>query len=293
MGPGALRHRTGIQTRPGLDRHGQPLPMAWPQRRRVQRQGPGAHLAQHRDRGVAGTTVDDGMACSGNCEHRAQPLAHLTRVDGADPQDPAATPGRHAAYLGPQPELHPRKPLGRQLMASLDAAGYDRRDAERRTGALLRAVGLGGAHATHPQRMGVLERHRAALALALTTGARVVVADRVGEESDTFVRAELRALLREARDYLDLAIVHLTQDVGGVADLADRVVVLDGGRVVEDAPVRGFFSALAAFPGGSERAGRAGMSSCGWATCRDSTTSTCHLGEATACRPTWRRRSTS
>ena len=165
------------------------------------------------------------------------------RVDGADPQDPAATPGRHAAYLGPQPELHPRKPLGRQLMASLDAAGYDRRDAERRTGALLRAVGLGGAHATHPQRMGVLERHRAALALALTPGARVVVADRVGEESDTFVRAELRALLREARDYLDLAIVHLTQDVGGVADLADRVVVLDGGRVVEDAPVRGFFSA--------------------------------------------------
>lgn len=97
------------------------------------------------------------------------------RVDGANPLDPATPAARHAAYIGPQPFLHPKQALGRQLLTALREAGYDKRDAERRTGALLRAVGMGGSYGVAPHKLDVLDRHRATLALALSAGARVLV----------------------------------------------------------------------------------------------------------------------
>jgi peptide/nickel transport system ATP-binding protein len=58
----------------------------------------------------------------------------------------------------------------------------------------------------------------------------------VGEPStalDVAVQVEILALLREVRDHIDAGILLITHDVGVVADLADRVVVVHGGRVVE------------------------------------------------------------
>lgn len=163
------------------------------------------------------------------------------RIDGVNPHSGKVPIDRLAAYVGPQPVLGKRT-LGRQLGDALLHAGFDRSEVDHRANALLRAVGLGSAYGAHPQNLGVLDSHRADLALALATGAKVLVAERFGENSDTYIRTELRNLLREAHKYLELTVLFVTQDVGAIADLTNRVVLMDGGVVTADSPVRSFFS---------------------------------------------------
>ena len=196
------------------------------------------------------------VAVVGNDGSGAQTLAHLLtaplpegatatgriRIDGVNPHAGTVPPDQLAGYVGAQPVLDGKLTVGRQLSDALLHAGFDRREVDRRAGALLRAVGLGSAYGTSVRALGVLDSHRADFALALASGAKVLVAERFGEESDTYVRAELRQLLREAHEHLGLTVIVVTQDLGGVADLAERVVLLDAGHVVADAPVRTFFA---------------------------------------------------
>ena len=105
---------------------------------------------------------------------------------------------------------------------------------------------------------------RIVIAMALARDAQLLIADEPTTALDVTVQAEILDVLRRMRARLDSSILIITHDMGVVADLADRVVVMRNGSVVETNPVRELFSApratytkdlLAAVPKFGERDG--------------------------------------
>ena len=84
-------------------------------------------------------------------------------------------------------------------------------------------------------------RQRAMIALALCAEPSLVIADEPTTALDVTVQAEILDLLRDLRARLGLALLLITHDLGVVAEMADRVAVMYGGRVVEEGPVAEVF----------------------------------------------------
>ena len=84
-------------------------------------------------------------------------------------------------------------------------------------------------------------RQRAMIALALCAEPSLVIADEPTTALDVTVQAEILDLLRDLRAKLGLALLLITHDLGVVAEMADRVAVMYGGRVVEEGPVAEVF----------------------------------------------------
>jgi len=86
-------------------------------------------------------------------------------------------------------------------------------------------------------------RQRVMIATALLCGPRLLIADEPTTALDVTVQAQILDLLRELRASSGTAIVLITHDLGVVAGLCDRVMVMYGGRIVEDAPAQMLFHA--------------------------------------------------
>jgi peptide/nickel transport system ATP-binding protein len=84
-------------------------------------------------------------------------------------------------------------------------------------------------------------RQRVMIAMAIACDPAVLIADEATTALDVTVQAEILDLLRSIRDRLGTAILVITHNMGVVADIADRVVVMRDGRVVEEATVGGLF----------------------------------------------------
>jgi glutathione transport system ATP-binding protein len=83
------------------------------------------------------------------------------------------------------------------------------------------------------------------IALAIAAEPALLIADEPTTALDVTVQAELLELLREMQRSLRLAVLLITHDFGVIAEMADRVVVLHRGRVVEEAAVQQIFDAPA------------------------------------------------
>ena len=81
------------------------------------------------------------------------------------------------------------------------------------------------------------------IAQALALDPRVLIADEPTTALDVTVQAEILKLLRDLRDRIDAGILLITHDMGVVADLADRVLVMQRGRIVESGPAAQVFGA--------------------------------------------------
>ncbi|MEV4947106.1 ATP-binding cassette domain-containing protein [Streptomyces sp. NPDC053755] len=117
-----------------------------------------------------------------------------------------------------------------------------------RRGALGTLAGLGLGEALAGRRPGQLsggELQRAALARALLAEPRVLVCDEITSGLDPATRTTLLDALARLRERVDLGLVFITHDLAAAATLADRIAVLDSGRVVETGPARELIDATA------------------------------------------------
>jgi sulfate transport system ATP-binding protein len=103
---------------------------------------------------------------------------------------------------------------------------------------LLRIVGLDGYHARYPAQLSGGQRQRMALARALAVEPEVLLLDEPFGALDANVRAELREWLRRLHDEVHVTTVLVTHDQEEAMEVADRIVVLNHGRVEQDGPPR-------------------------------------------------------
>ncbi|MEV4808882.1 ABC transporter ATP-binding protein [Micromonospora avicenniae] len=120
-----------------------------------------------------------------------------------------------------------------------------RRAAAARVRELLSAVGLDDPERVaraHPHELSGGQLQRAMIAMAISSDPLLLIADEPTTALDVTVQAGILDLLRDLRTRLDMAVLLITHDMGVVADLADDVVVLRDGRLVEKAPVAQLFA---------------------------------------------------
>ncbi|MEV6765942.1 ABC transporter ATP-binding protein [Streptomyces sp. NPDC051105] len=183
----------------------------------------------------------------------------------ASPACLRALRGTQAAMVFQEPStaLNPVFTIGWQLTEGLRAHGRGGGRAERRALAVewLDKVGIPDPATRvdhYPHQLSGGQKQRAVIAMALALGTRLLVADEPTTALDVTVQAEILELLHRCRIDFGTAVLLITHNMGVVADLADRVVVMRAGKVVEQAPVRDLFAApthpytrelLAAVPG--------------------------------------------
>jgi ABC-type dipeptide/oligopeptide/nickel transport system ATPase component len=81
-------------------------------------------------------------------------------------------------------------------------------------------------------------RQRVMIAIALACDPKVLIADEPTTALDVTIQAQILELVKELRQKLGMAIIWITHDLGVIAGIADRVMVMYGGQIVEQAPVR-------------------------------------------------------
>ncbi|MET9227935.1 ABC transporter ATP-binding protein [Lentzea sp. NPDC003310] len=146
-------------------------------------------------------------------------------------------------FQEPMSALNPVFTIGSQIVEAVRVhRAVSRAEARARAVELLELVGLPPERfKAYPHEMSGGQLQRVVIAMAVANEPSLLVADEPTTALDVTVQAEILGLLRDLRDRLGVAILLITHDMGVVADLADRVVVMNAGRVVETGPVRQVF----------------------------------------------------
>ncbi|MRH92492.1 dipeptide ABC transporter ATP-binding protein [Nocardia sp. SYP-A9097] len=136
--------------------------------------------------------------------------------------------------------------VGYQIMEALRAHKKMSRIAARtRAIDLLRMVGLPDPEHRvdyYPHQLSGGQKQRVMIAIAIACEPKVIIADEPTTALDVTVQAEILELLRDLRDRIGSAIILITHNMGVVADMADRVVVMRAGRVIEQATADDLFA---------------------------------------------------
>ncbi|MGH3348863.1 MAG: ABC transporter ATP-binding protein [Nocardioides sp.] len=149
-------------------------------------------------------------------------------------------------FQDPMSALNPVLSVGTQIEEVLRVhLGLSRRDARRRAVEMLDLVGIPSAakRVTHyPHEFSGGMRQRVMIAMALVLEPRLVIADEPTTALDVTIQRQILRLLRDLQSERNMALMLITHDMGVVAEMADDVVVMYAGRVVERAPVRAIFA---------------------------------------------------
>jgi peptide/nickel transport system ATP-binding protein len=157
--------------------------------------------------------------------------------------------GRDIAYVFQEPmtSLNPVLTVGRQIGEVLRRhQGMRGQAARRRAADLLRLVGIPLAERRlreYPHQLSGGMRQRVMIAMAVACRPRLLVADEPTTALDVTVQAGILDVLRDLRAEIGTAVLLITHDLGVVADIADRVVVMYAGRTIEQAGAAALFGA--------------------------------------------------
>ncbi|MFP7761338.1 methionine ABC transporter ATP-binding protein [Marisediminicola sp. LYQ85] len=125
----------------------------------------------------------------------------------------------------------------------LRVAGWPRADRDRRVAELLDFVGLLDRAHDYPEQLSGGQKQRVGIARALATSPRILLADEATSALDPETTLEVLRLLRKVNRELGITIVVITHEMDVVRAIADRVAVIEGGRIVEQGSVFDIFSA--------------------------------------------------
>ncbi|MCW2641448.1 MAG: transporter ATP-binding protein [Dactylosporangium sp.] len=180
-------------------------------------------------------------------------LSGSIRLDGTEltaltERELRAVRGRDVSMVFQEPmtSLNPAYPVGFQIAEVLRRhEKVSRRAARDRAVELLRLVGIPDAVRRireYPHQMSGGMRQRVMIAMAVACSPKVLIADEPTTALDVTIQAGVLDIFRDLRDRLGTAIILITHDLGVVADIADRVVVMYAGRAVEQSPVDELFA---------------------------------------------------
>ncbi len=152
--------------------------------------------------------------------------------------------GKRIAYIPQEPmsNLDPAFTIGYQLVRPMtEVLGVSKKEAKARALKLLDMVGINNPERvfkSYPHEVSGGMAQRVLIAGAVSCEPDLLIADEPTTALDVTVQAEVLDLLRDLQKRLGMGMVLVTHNFGVVADLADRVVVMQYGRVVETGPVR-------------------------------------------------------
>jgi oligopeptide/dipeptide ABC transporter ATP-binding protein len=154
-----------------------------------------------------------------------------------------AVRGREIAMIfqDPMTSLNPVLTIGRQITESLRVhLGMDKAKAGQRAVELLEMVGLSDAQhhlQDYPHQFSGGMRQRVMIAMALACNPGLLIADEPTTALDVTIQAQIVELVMRLRQQVQMAVIWITHDLGVVAGMADRVIVMYAGFIVEEARV--------------------------------------------------------
>jgi oligopeptide transport system ATP-binding protein len=175
--------------------------------------------------------VTGGQALLGSMDLLTLPTAALNDIRGGSVA---------MVYQDPLSALNPVLTVGRQITEVIERhRNVSHREAERRAVELLDIVGIPGARRRireYPHQFSGGMRQRVMIAMAISCDPTLLIADEPTTALDVTVQAQILELLGELKRELGMALVVITHDLGIVAGITDRVLIMYAGRIVEEGP---------------------------------------------------------
>jgi len=149
-------------------------------------------------------------------------------------------------FQDPMTSLNPVLTIGRQITEALQLhMGMNNAQARARAVELLELVGIPSAADRlddYPHQFSGGMRQRVMIAIGLSCNPQLLIADEPTTALDVTIQAQIVDLVKKLRDELGMAVIWITHDLGVVAGLADRMVVMYAGMIVEEADVKELYA---------------------------------------------------
>ncbi len=177
----------------------------------------------------------------------ARTVARLTPADGGEiilaGEDITAAKGRKLAvaygkmqmiFQSPEDSFDPKKTLGWSLGEGLRNRGFDKQRIKKRIDELLNEVGLSPTYRKrYPHQVSGGECQRAAVVRAVALSPKLLLCDEATSALDVMAQAQVTRLIRRFTKELNIACLFITHDLALLPSIADRVMVMDKGEIVE------------------------------------------------------------
>ncbi len=170
-------------------------------------------------------------------------------LGGLSQQDMRTVRGREISMIFQEPmtSLNPVYSVGFQIAEVLiEHFSLPRRAAMAQAAELMALVGIPSAELRvndYPHQLSGGMRQRIMIAMAMACQPKLLIADEPTTALDVTIQAQILKLMHDLRRRFDTAILMITHDMGVIAKMADRVIVMYAGQIVEEAPVAELFAA--------------------------------------------------